>query len=255
MKLTIDTTKKILIQEKNGHRVSIDLYSKESFELISQQWVKLGWSQKYPYTFTWMGRPIIQLPEDMLRIQELIFRMKPEVIIETGVAHGGSLIYYASLCKIMGQGRVIGIEIDLRPGNREAIETHDLFPYITLIEGDSTAPEVIKQVKSWIRSEENVLLILDSCHQKSHVRKELEAYHVLIKVGHYAVVCDGIMEDVADVPEGQSEWVWNHPAAAALEFVREHPEFAIEEPSWPFNESRLNKIVTHWPGAWLRRKA
>lgn len=253
MKLTIDTISKTLIQEDNGHRISMDLYSKESFELISRQWVKIGWNQKYAYTFSWMGRPIIQLPEDMIRIQEVIYQKKPDVILETGIAHGGSLIYYASLCKMIGKGRVIGVDIDLRPSNRHALENHELFPYITLIEGNSISLEVIGQVKSLIRPEENVILILDACHNKHHVYKELEAYHDLIKVGHYAVVCDGIMKDLSEVPRGQPEWVWDNPVAAGRKFVREHPEFLIEESSWPFNESSLNQNVTHWPQAWLRR--
>jgi len=125
MKLTIDTTAKVLIQEVEGKSRTINLYSKEAFELISHQWLKIGWNQKYSYTFTWMGRPIIQLPEDMIRAQEVIFRVKPDAIIETGVAHGGSLIFYASLCKIMGRGRVIGVDIEIRPHNRRAIEEHE----------------------------------------------------------------------------------------------------------------------------------
>jgi cephalosporin hydroxylase len=253
MKITINTDENALSYESNGESRVIELYTREAFEIISQQWLKVGWHQKYSFTFSWMGRPIIQLPEDLIRIQEVIFRIRPAVILETGVAHGGSLVYYASLCKTMGEGRVIGVDIELRPCNRQAIEAHELFPYITLIEGDSSAPEVIGRVKSLIRPEESVLLILDSCHYKQHVCKELEAYHDLIKIGHYAVVCDGIIKDLSDVPSGQAEWAWDHPVAAVQKFAREHPEFVIEEPSWPFNESRLNKNVTQWPGAWLRK--
>src|SRR4026207_923404 len=107
MKLIIDTDARRVVQEEGGDRKEFELYSKESFEIISQQWLKVGWNQKYPYTFSWMGRPIIQLPEDMIRAQEVIYRVKPDVLIETGVAHGGSLIFYASLFKAMGKGRVI----------------------------------------------------------------------------------------------------------------------------------------------------
>ena len=115
-------------------------------------WVKVGWNQKYPYTFSWMGRPIIQLPEDLIRTQELIYKLRPDVIVETGVAHGGSLVFYAGLCTAIGNGRVIGIDVEIRKHNRAAIEAHEMFPRIELIEGDSVSPEIIKQVS---RSEEH----------------------------------------------------------------------------------------------------
>src|SRR5437016_157220 len=126
MRLTIDTAEETLILEADQGKQVFALYSKEAFELISRQWVKVGWDQKYSYSFSWMGRPIIQLPEDMLRTQEVIHRVRPDVIIETGVAHGGSLIYYASLCKAMEKGRVVGVDIEIRPQNRRAVEAHQL---------------------------------------------------------------------------------------------------------------------------------
>src|SRR5712671_6532094 len=115
MKLTIDTEKRTLTHDESGQPKPIDLYSKEAFEILSRHWLRVGWNQKYVYTFSWMGRPVIQLPEDMVRAQEVIYRIKPDVIIETGVAHGGSLIFYAGLCKAMGRGRVIGIDVEIRP--------------------------------------------------------------------------------------------------------------------------------------------
>lgn len=255
MKLTIDTDNKKFLLDDGGDEVrSLDLYSKEAFELISHLWLKVGWNQKYPYTFSWMGRPIIQLPEDMIRLQEVIYRIKPDVIIETGVAHGGSLVYYASLCKAMGNGRVIGIDIEIRPHNRKAIESHEMFPYITLIEGGSTDKTIVDQVKLLVKPGETVLVILDSNHTKQHVLDELNAYHDLVTPGSYIVATDGIMRDLHDVPRGSSDWDWNNPAAAAAEFARKHPEFIIEQPAWPFNESDLTENITHWPGAWLRRK-
>lgn len=253
MKLTIDTTAKILIHEVNGKSHKIDLYSKEAFELVSHQWLKVGWNQKYTYTFTWMGRPIVQLPDDMFRIQEVIYQVKPDVIIETGIAHGGSLIFYASLCKAMEKGRVIGIDIEIRPHNRKAIEEHELFPLITLVEGSSIDPGIVNNVKSLIKPAETVIVILDSCHTKQHVLSELEAYHDLVTPGSYIVATDGIMEDVYDVPRGKVEWRKDNPKAAAAEFVSEHPEFKIEELDFLFNESELNERITHWPGAYLRR--
>lgn len=253
MKLIIDIEQKTLSQERDGQARCLSLYSKEAFELISEQWLKVGWNQKYPYCFAWLGRPIIQLPEDIIRIQEVIYRVKPDVIIETGVAHGGSLILSASLCKIMNKGRVIGIDIEIRPHNRKAIEDHELAPFITLIEGSSTAPKTVQQVKSLVKPEEGTLVILDSCHTKEHVRSELEAYHPLVTPGSYIVATDGSMKDLHDVPRGQPDWQWNHPAAAAAEFATRHPEFVLEQPPWPFNESELTKNITHWPSAYLRR--
>jgi cephalosporin hydroxylase len=253
MKLTIDTTEGRLITETDGATRVLELYSKEAFELISQQWLKIGWNQKYSYTFSWLGRPIVQLPEDMIRVQEVIYGVRPDVIIETGVAHGGSLIYYASLCKLLQRGRVIGIDIEIRPQNRQAIEAHEMSQLITLIEGSSTSPDVVREVRSLVKPGETVLVILDSNHTKQHVAAELEAYCDLVTTGSYIVATDGLMKDLFDSPKGQAAWAWDHPTAAAAEFIASHPEFVLEQPAWPFNESDLTENITHWPGAWLRR--
>jgi cephalosporin hydroxylase len=254
MKLTIDTTAKVLIQEGKGKSRRIALYSKEAFELISHQWLRVGWDQKYTYTFTWMGRPIIQLPDDMFRIQEVIYQVKPNVIIETGVAHGGSLIFYASLCKVIGNGRIIGVDIEIRPHNRKAIESHKLFSLITLVEGDSTDPQIVSHVKSLLKPNENAMVILDSCHTKEHVLNELEAYHDLVTPGSYIVATDGFVKYLYDVPRGKVEWKKNNPAEAVKEFLERHPEFEIEQSNRLFNESELIETVTHWPEAYLKRK-
>jgi len=254
MKLTIDTTAGKLTSETEAETRVFELYSKEAFELISQQWLKVGWNQKYPYTFSWLGRPIVQLPEDMIRVQEVIYRVRPDVIIETGVAHGGSLIYYASLCKVMERGRVIGVDIEIRLHNRRAIEAHEMSEMITLIEGSSTSAEIVQQVHSLVEAGEVVFVILDSNHSKQHVADELEAYCDLVTTGSYIVATDGLMKDLYDSPKGSTKWKWDHPAAAAAEFVANHPDFILEQPAWPFNESDLTENITHWPGAWLRRK-
>ena len=253
MKLIIDTEAKTLTEEQGGRSVHLDLYSKEAFERLSRHWVRVGWNQKYPYTFSWMGRPIIQLPEDMIRAQEVIFRVQPDVIIETGVAHGGSLVYYASLCKIMGKGRVVGVDIEIRAHNRKAIEAHALYPYITLIEGSSTDPKIVAQVRKLIKPGEKVMVLLDSNHSKQHVLGELNAYADLVTHGSYIVATDGVMKDLDDVPRGRPDWKWDNPEDAALEFVKAHKDFVLEQPAWPFNESSLSQNITHWPGAWLRK--
>src|SRR5262249_23259010 len=156
-----------------------------------------------------------------------------------GVAHGGSLIYYASLMRSMGQGRVIGVDIEIRRQNREAIEQHELHDLITLIEGSSTSPEVIQKVHALVNPGESVLVLLDSNHSKQHVAAELEAYHNLVTKGSYIVATDGVMKDLYDAPNGRVEWQTDHPAAAAAEFLENHSEFVLEQPAWPFNESEL----------------
>lgn len=254
MKLTIDTEARTLTEEGATKR-TLNLYSAEAFEILSREWVRVGWDQKYPYTFSWMGRPVIQLPEDMLRIQEVIYRLRPDVILETGVAHGGSLVFYSSLCKAMEKGRVIGVDLEIRKHNRAAIEAHELSSYISLVEGDSVAPSTLDQVRKLIRPGEKVLVILDSCHTKAHVAAELEAYHEFVSHDSYIVATDGVMMMVHDVPRGTPDWKDDHPEAAAKEFAEKHSEFLLEQPAWPFNESPLSKNVTHWPGAWLRRVA
>ena len=254
MKITIDTDAHTLTSDDaHGLAHTISLYSKQAFEVISRQWVKIGWNQKYPYTFSWMGRPIIQLPEDMVRTQEVIYKVQPDVLIETGVAHGGSLIYYASLFKALGRGRVIGVDIEIRPNNRHAIESHEMAALITLVEGSSTASQVVNYVKSLVKHGEKVMVILDSNHTKKHVGDELEMYHPLVTSGSYIVATDGIQQEFHDMPRGKPEWVWDHPSAAAQEFAAAHPEFVLEQPAWPFSESDLTENITHWPSAWLRR--
>jgi len=253
MKLCIDTEEKTLVCDGEGATRTVPLYSEAAFEIVSEQWLKIGWNVKHVYTFAWLGRPIIQLPEDIMRIQEVIYRVKPDVVVETGIAHGGSLVLSASVCKAMGRGRVIGIDVEIRPHNRKAIEAHELFGLITLIEGDSIAPEIVAQAKALVKPGERALVILDSCHQKEHVLQELEHYSPLVAPGSYIVATDGSMRMLHDVPRGEPQWQWDNPAAAAAEFAAAHPEFVLEQPPWPFNESRLSKNITHWPDAFLRR--
>lgn len=255
MRINIDTDARQLTIDDTGTRRTLDLYGKEAFELISDLWLKTSWNQKYSYTFTWMGRPIIQHPEDLVRLQEVIYTLKPDVIIETGIAHGGSLILFASLMKAMGAGRVVvGVDVEIRAHNRKAIEAHELYPMIRLVEGDSVAREIVGEAASHIQPRDKVLVILDSNHSREHVTAELEAYHHLVTLGSYIVATDGIMREVADVPRGTAEWRLDNPAQAAEDFVVRHPEFLIEAPRWQFNESGLDKNITAWPSAWLKRR-
>ncbi len=251
--ITIDTENSCLYVGDGVERRTVHFNDPRAFEILSEVWLRIGWDNKYVYTFSWFGRPIIQLPEDMLRIQELIYSIKPDVIIETGVAHGGSLIYYSSLCKAMNKGKVIGVDIEIRPHNRQAIEAHSLSSYITLFEGSSTDLKIVEQVKKEIKFGDTVLVLLDSNHTKDHVLSELQAYGSLVTVGSYIVAMDGIMEHVVGAQRTQPDWSWNNPRRAAIEFVKENPDFEIVEPSFIFNESLLSKKVTYWPSGYIKR--
>lgn len=251
--IQIDEKSKIIRNTETNTEVALG--SPEGFKIISDIWLKSGWETKYVYSFAWLGRPVIQLPEDMLRIQEVIFNVKPDVIIETGIAHGGSLIFYASLCKAMGKGRIVGIDIEIRPHNRKAIEEHFLYKdYIQMIEGSSVDSSILEQVKSKINPGETVLVILDSNHTKDHVLKELEAYSPMVTKGSYIVATDGIMELVCGLDRTAPNWKEDNPKAAAIEFVSRHPEYEIEVPAFPFNESTVNFQITYWPSAYIKRK-
>jgi cephalosporin hydroxylase len=253
VRLRIDTdgSEATIVDEATGKRAP--LYSAEGFALISAIWLKVGWNERYSYNFTWAGRPIIQLPEDIVRIQEAIWEVRPTLVIETGVAHGGSLVLYATVLKALGRGRVVGIDREIRPHNRRAIESHELAAAITLVEGDSTDPAVAAEVASLVARDDRVMVVLDSDHSYRHVRGELLAYAPLVSVGSYLVVTDGVMAAMADTPRGRPSWTNDNPARAAADFVAANPDFAIVPPPHPFRESALTAIPSYWPGAYLRR--
>lgn len=254
-KLNVDIEKGIVSGQTTEGLIEAPLDSPESFDLISEAWLRCGWDTKYVYGFSWLGRPIIQLPEDMFQMQEVIFAVKPDVIVETGVAHGGSLVFYASLCKAMDKGRVIGIDIEIRPHNRSAIESHFLKSYITLVEGSSVAPQTVEIVENQIKSGETILICLDSCHTREHVLAELNSYSRFVTPGSYIVAMDAIMEKVVGAPRTNPDWTWNHPRGAVEQFLMSHPEFELVEPPRLFNEGSITRRVTYWPDAFLRRKA
>jgi cephalosporin hydroxylase len=249
--ITIDGDR--IIVTDGDERRELNIGSPEAFRILSQIWLRSGWDNKYVYSFSWLGRPVVQLPEDLIRIQEIIYTVRPDVIIETGVAHGGSLVFYATLCHAMANGRVIGIDVEIRPHNRTAIEAHPLFPLITLIEGSSVQTGTVEQARAQIRSDETVMVLLDSCHTKEHVLAELRAYSLLITPGSYIVAMDGITGELVGAPRSQSDWSWNNPRQAALEFVKDNPDFRIEELVFPFNEGNITQRVTYWPGAFIKR--
>jgi cephalosporin hydroxylase len=252
-RITIDPATASVIVEDGANAGTYPFDSPEAFRLVSDAWLRLGWDQKYVYSFTWLGRPVIQLPEDLLRVQEVLASVRPDVIVETGVAHGGSLVFYATLCKALDRGRVVGVDIEIRPHNRQAIEAHPLFPLIELIEGSSTDPAIVEQVAAQIAPGETTLVMLDSNHEKDHVLAELRAYGDLVTPGSYIVVMDGIVERLAGAPRSQPDWGSNNPAAAVRAFLETDLRFAEEEPQFAFNEGLVDTRVTYWPGGFLKR--
>ncbi len=218
-KLTLDAA---------GKRTTVDLYSKEGFDLINSLLLKVGAEQKVMYEPTWLGRPIIQFANDVVAMQELIFKVQPDLIIETGVAHGGSLVLSASILQLLGRGKVIGVDIEIRKHNREALDAHFLRPRIDLIEGSSIAPEIVAQVKERAKDAKCVMVVLDSNHSAEHVRAEMELYGPLVTTGSYLVAHDGAQAWVYDIPRGKPEWKNDHPLIAIDGFVSAHPNFQID---------------------------
>lgn len=254
MIVSVDLDSGRVLVEDGESRREFPLESSEAFDAVSKAWVRAGWDAKYVYSFAWFGRPVIQLPDDMIRIQEVIYDVRPDVIVETGVAHGGSLIFYATLCKALERGRVIGIDIEIRPHNRRAIDEHLLRPYITLMEGSSIDPVITSQIAERIRPDETVLVLLDSNHSREHVLAELHAYADIVTPGSYVVATDGIMADLVGAPRSQPDWGTNNPKAAVADFLRERKDFELVEPVFPFNEGNVRTRVTYWPNCYLRRR-
>lgn len=210
---------------------------------------------KYSYHFTWMGRPIIQIPQDLISLQELIMTVKPDLIVETGIAHGGSLIFSASMLELLdcfepSQGckrEVVGIDIDIRAHNRKAIEEHPMFKRITMLEGSSIAPEIVQKVHEIAKTHNTIMVLLDSCHSHDHVLAELESYAPLVNTGSYVVVYDTIVEfqdrTYPDRPWGKG----NNPYTAVQEFLKHHPEFKNDE------LIEQKSVISCCPGGWLKR--
>lgn len=252
-KIIIDMDTNTVSQKNGNDEVHHQFDSAEAFKLISDVWLRCGWDVKYAYTFSWLGRPIIQLPEDMFRVQEIVTALRPNVIVETGIAHGGSLVFYASLLNAIGHGKIVGVDIEIRKHNREALEQHVLAPLIKLIEADSTLDSTIERVKQEITNDDSVLVILDSCHTKEHVTKELASYSKLVSVGSYIVATDGVMKEFAGAPRSEPDWTWNNPQSAIFDFLQNNSNFVLEQPSFQFNEGHISERITYWPNAYLKR--
>jgi len=203
---------------------------------------------QYSYNFSWMGRPIIQYPQDMIIMQELIWEIKPDLIIETGIAHGGSLIYYASLLELIGNGEVLGIDIDIRDHNRKEIEGHPMFKRIHMLEGSSVSAEMIKKVKEYAKGKNKIIVCLDSNHTHEHVLQELQLYDRFVTIGSYLVVFDTIVEDMPDNYLPDRAWSkGNNPKTAVWEFLANNDSFQIDSAI----DNKL--LISVAPQGYLRR--
>lgn len=231
---------------------------------LTKEWLEVVNAHKYSYHFEWLGRPIIQYPQDVIAMQEIIWQVKPDLVIETGIAHGGSLIFSASMLALLDMAdaiesgstldprqykrKVLGIDIDIRAHNRAAIEAHPMASRIQMIQGSSTAPEIIEQVKQVAQGYQCVLVCLDSNHTHNHVLAELEAYAPLVSVGSYCVVFDTIVEDLPkelfqDRPWGPGD----NPKTAVWEYLKTHREFEIDK------SIQHKLLITVAPDGYLKR--
>jgi cephalosporin hydroxylase len=235
-------------------------------QALSRVWIREATPYKWSYNFSWFGRPAIQLPNDAWALQELVWKVRPDLIIETGIAHGGSLIYSASLlalldlCDATEQGevldprqpkrKVLGIDIDIRKHNRDAIEAHPLFPRIDMIEGSSIAEETIAKVREMASGYKRILVCLDSNHTHDHVLAELEAYAPMVTPDSYCIVYDTLIEDTPAWLGGERPWgPGNSPKSAVHAYLKNNPDFEID--------SRIDKklLITVAPDGFLKRIA
>lgn len=217
-------------QEHNQQTIS-DMAIDKKLLSITEQWFKASSKHEYSYHFSWMGRPIIQFPQDIIAMQEIIWQVKPDLIIETGIAHGGSLIFHASMLELLGgEGQVLGIDIDIRSHNRIEIEKHPMVKRIRMIEGSSIDERVMDQVRQMAYGKQRVLVCLDSNHTHEHVLRELDLYSPLVTQGSYLVVFDTIIEDMPPGFFPDRPWdKGNNPKTAVGEFLKTTDRFVIDE--------------------------
>jgi cephalosporin hydroxylase len=246
---------KVIQQFKQDRENRIKSYSKDrGFQERSRAWLEESMRKSYVYNFDWLGRPIIQNPIDIMAMQEIIWKVQPDLIIETGIAHGGSLIFSASMlelnaaCGGPSDAEVLGVDIEIRPHNREAIESHPMSKRISMIEGSSIADEIINKVKQKAQNKRTILVCLDSNHTHEHVLAELEAYASLVSLGSYCIVFDTFVEDVPEDVFQDRPWRHgNNPKTAVAEYLKNHNEFQIDR------ETENKLLITVAPDGFLKR--
>jgi cephalosporin hydroxylase len=234
-------------RERNSWNIQ-RMASDASLRDLTLDWFAASSRHEYSYHFTWLGRPIIQFPQDIIATQEIIWNARPDLVIETGIARGGSLIFSASMLELLGaDGHVLGIDIDIREHNRIEIERHPLFKRITMLQGSSTDEVIVQQVRKIAAEKRSVLVLLDSNHTHAHVLRELELYSPLVTRGSYLVVFDTIIEDMPegffpDCPWGKG----NNPKTAVREFLKTTDRFEIDQ------EIENKLLITVAPSGYLR---
>jgi cephalosporin hydroxylase len=233
--------------ERRNREMAARLGADAELRELTRRWFIRASQLEYSYHFSWMDRPVIQFPQDLVAMQEILWKLKPDLVIETGVAHGGSLIFYASMLELIGRGRVVGIDIEIRPHNRAAIEAHPMFRRIELIEGSSVDAAVFARVREMAAAQRTILVALDSNHTHDHVLAELRLYSQLVTAGSYLVVFDTIIEQMP--PEFSANRPWrpgNSPATAVRQFLAESDRFALDEGI----DHKL--LISVAPGGYLR---
>ena len=236
------------IKFEKQNKKKIQLMSKDNeLAKVSAKWFIKGYKYEYSYHFKWLGRPIIQYPQDIIALQEIIWQVKPDLIIETGIAHGGSLIFSASILELIGKGKVLGIDIKIHKHNKTEIEKHGLFKRIQMLEGSSIDEKVLKRVKQIAKNKKKILVILDSNHTHEHVLKELELFSPFVKKGSYLIVFDTVIDDMpkkllVNRPWGKN----NNPKSAVKEFLKTNKKFKIDK------EIEKKLLVTVAPNGYLK---
>ena len=236
--------------EKQNKTNILKMSKDKTFQKLTKSWFKSSEKYQYSYHFSWMGRPIIQYPQDMIALQEIIWKIKPDLIIETGIARGGSLIFSASILQLIGKGSVVGIDIDIRKHNRIEIEKHSMFKRIKMIEGSSIDEKIVKKVYQLAKNKKRTLIILDSNHSHEHVLKELKLYSPLVTKNSYLVVFDTVIEDIStpktlshkNRPWGKGD----NPKTAVKSFLKINNRFIIDK------EIENKLMITVAPSGFLK---
>jgi len=233
---------------KKNKRIVNEMQGDNEIKFKTFEWFSHANKFEYSYHFSWLGIPIIQYPQDIIAMQEIIWDVKPDLIIETGIAHGGSLIFYASMLEMLGHGRVLGIDVDIREHNRKAIEAHPMFKWIDMIEGSSVSDEILSQVKKHAEGKHRILVVLDSNHTHEHVLKELKLYASFVSKDSYLVVFDTVVEDMPEDMFPDRPWgKGNNPKTAVWEFLKSNDNFVVDKDI----ENKL--LITVAPDGYLKR--
>ena len=220
-----------------------------AFRTLTREWFNASCRHRYSYHFTWLGLPVIQYPQDLIAMQEVIWRTRPELIVETGIARGGSLVFFASMLEMIGSsGRVVGVDVEIRRHNRAAIESHPLAKRITMLEGSSIDGAIVEEVRTMARAIRSILVVLDSNHTHEHVLRELELYSPLVRKGGYVIVMDTVVEDLPAELFPERPWgPGDSPRTAVQAFLKNNDRFQVDA------EIENKLLLTVAPGGYLKR--